>query len=112
VRPSPTRPPPGFERHLARRTMIASLSMRVDPSGHLRMDPRRRRDSERCRGSADMRLGESNHGSSDDGPLFDCKVEWVALEVTPPENVSDHWQIEHTGFKAGVTGGVEGVLAG
>jgi hypothetical protein len=29
-----------------------------------------------------------------------------------PENASDHWQIEHTGFKAGVTGCVEGGLAG
>jgi hypothetical protein len=59
-----------------------------------------------------MRLGESKHGSSDDGSVIDYKVESVALQVSPPENVSDRWQIEHTGFEAGITGGVKRVLAG
>jgi hypothetical protein len=59
-----------------------------------------------------MRLGESKHGSSDDSPILDYQVESVASKVIPPDNVSDRWQIEYTGFEASVTGGVEGVLAG
>jgi hypothetical protein len=37
--------------------------------------------------SADLRLGESKHGSSDDGSFIHYKVESVASEVTPPENI-------------------------
>jgi hypothetical protein len=58
-----------------------------------------------------MRVGESEHGGSDDGSVIDYHVESVALEVIPPENVADHWQTEHTGFEAGITGGVKRVLA-
>jgi hypothetical protein len=41
--------------------------------------------------SADMRLGESEYGSSDDASSIDYEVDSVASEVIPPDNVSDQW---------------------
>jgi hypothetical protein len=58
-----------------------------------------------------MRLGELKHRGSDDGSVIDDEVESVVSEVIPPDSVSARWQIEHTGFEAGITGGVKRALA-
>jgi hypothetical protein len=63
-------------------------------------------------GSADMRPCGSKHGCSDDGSVIDNEVESVASQIISPGNVPGRWQIEHTGFEAGVTRGVEGLPAG
>ena len=57
-------------------------------------------------------LVESKHGCSDDGSVIDNEVESVASQVISPGNISGRWQIEHTGFEAGITRGVEGLPAG
>jgi hypothetical protein len=64
----------------------------------------------RRRGAADAPC-KSKHGSSDDGSVIDYQVESVVLEVISPDNVSGHWQIEHTGFEAGIVCSVKRILA-